>query len=215
MKETDVLIIGTGIAGTVAALKLAQNPGRRIIMITRSPDPMESNTSHAQGGIIERGPDDSAELLVSDILAAGGGASLPSAAKILAEEGPALLRKVLIDAAGVRFDHGLNGNLEYGIEAAHSRRRILHVGDGTGKAISAALMDEVQRLPNIELLTNATAVDLITYPHHSRDPLDTYGPITCHGAYVFDRIGRAIHRTLAAFTGTWCPPSCTWVSAFR
>lgn len=200
MKTTDVLIIGTGIGGAAAALKLAQNPGRRIILVTRNSDPMESNTSCAQGGIIERGPDDSAELLVNDILAAGAGASLPCAAKILAEEGPALLGKVLIDTAGIQFDRSLNGDLEYGIEAAHSRRRILHVGDGTGKAISAALINAVRRRPNIELLTNATAVDLITYPHHSRDPLDTYKPITCHGAYVFDRVGRAVHRTLAAYT---------------
>jgi len=107
---------------------------------------------------------------------------------------------VLIDAAGVQFDQGADGKLEYGIEAAHSRRRILHVGDGTGKAISTALIKAVQSRPNIELLTNATAVDLITYPHHSRDPLDTYQPISCHGAYVFDRLGKAVHRTLAAFT---------------
>ena len=53
-------------------------------------------------------------------------------------------------------------------------------------------------IPNIEVLTDATAVDLITYPHHSRDPLDSYRPIACHGAYVFDRKGKAIHRTLAA-----------------
>jgi len=200
MKTTDVLIIGTGIAGAAAALKLAQNPERRIIVITRNPDPRESNTRWAQGGIIERGPEDSAELLVEDILAAGAGASLPRAARILAEEGPALLKESLIDAADIRFDHGVNGDLEYGIEAAHSRRRILHVGDGTGKAISLGLIREVRRQPNIEMLTSATAVDLITYPHHSRDPLDTYQPITCHGAYVFDRPGKAIHRTLAATT---------------
>ncbi|MBN2243268.1 MAG: L-aspartate oxidase [Acidobacteria bacterium] len=200
MKTTDALIVGTGIAGAAAALKLAQNPERRIIVVTRDPDPSESNTRWAQGGIIERGPEDSAEMLVEDILAAGAGASLPRAARILAEEGPELLKKSLIDAAGIRFDHGVHGDLEYGIEAAHSRRRILHVGDGTGKAISLGLIQAVRRQPNIELLTNATAVDLITYPHHSRDPLDTYKPITCHGAYVFDRVGKAIHRTLAAAT---------------
>jgi L-aspartate oxidase len=200
MKTTDVLIIGSGIAGATAALRLAQNPKRRIILITREPDPQESNTRYAQGGIISRGSDDSPDLLVRDILEAGAGASLPDAARILAEEGPALLEDVLIKTAGIAFDHGSSGELEFGQEAAHSRRRILHVGDGTGKAIIAGLMDTVRRMPNIELLTNATAVDLITYPHHSRNPLDTYRPIICHGAYVFDRNGRAIHRTLAAVT---------------
>ena len=93
MKTTDVLIIGSGIAGATAALKLAQNPQRRIILITREPDPHESNSRYAQGGIIGRGLDDSADLLVADILAAGAGASLPKAARILAEEGPGLLQR--------------------------------------------------------------------------------------------------------------------------
>jgi L-aspartate oxidase len=198
LKTTDVLIIGSGIAGATAALKLSQNPGRRIILITREADPQESNTHYAQGGIIHRGPDDSAELLVEDILAAGAGASLPAAAEILATEGPELLQKTLVDFAGIKFDTAADGSLEYGREAAHSRRRILHVGDGTGAAISSGLTSALRQQPNIELITNATAVDLITYPHHSRDPLDTYQPIACHGAYVFDRKGKAIHRTLAS-----------------
>ena len=200
MKTTDVLIIGSGIAGVTAALRLAQNPERRIILITRDIDPHESNTRWAQGGIIERGVDDTPGLLVEDILAAGAGASLPKAAQILAEEGPPLLKKVLIEQAGVKFDREPDGSLSYGQEAAHSRRRIVHVGDGTGNAISQGLIAALQRQSNVELLTNATAVDLITYPHHSRDPLDAYRPITCHGAYVFDRNGKAVHRTLAAVT---------------
>jgi L-aspartate oxidase len=200
LKTTDVLIIGTGIAGAAAALKLAQNPKRRIILITREPDPEESNTRYAQGGIIHRGPDDSADQLVADILSAGAGASLPSAARILADEGPELLQKTLIDTAKVEFDHTSDGELDYGKEAAHSKRRILHVGDGTGAAISQGLVAALRRMPNIELLSNATAVDLITYPHHSRNPLDTYQPVSCHGTYVFDRNGKAIHRTLSAVT---------------
>jgi L-aspartate oxidase len=119
---------------------------------------------------------------------------------MLAEEGPARLEEVLIAEAGVAFDREESGELAYTQEAAHSIRRIVHVGDGTGKAIIQALISAINRYPNIELITNATAVDLITHPHHSRDPLDTYRPVACYGAYIFDRNGRAVHRTLAAAT---------------
>ncbi len=200
MKRADVLIIGSGIAGLSAAIQLAQNPKRQIILLTRSQDIHKSNTYWAQGGIIHRGPGDNAELLIEDILAAGAGASLPDAAKILAEQGPGLLDEILIHKAGVEFDRDADGKLDYSQEAAHSRRRILHVADGTGKAISNGLVVQLKKYPNIEVLSNATAVDLVTYPHHSRNPLDNYRPIACHGAYVFDRNGKAIHRTLAACT---------------
>ena len=89
MITTDVLIIGSGIAGATAALTLAQDPTLRIVVMTREPDPNESNTRWAQGGIIYRGVDDSPALLAQDIIAAGAGATLPVAATILASEGPA------------------------------------------------------------------------------------------------------------------------------
>ena len=200
MKRADVLILGSGIAGLTTAVQLAQNSRRHIILLTRSRDLHDSNTFWAQGGIIHRGPGDTAELLLEDILAAGAGASLPSAARLLAVEGPRLLEDVLIKKAGVQFDRNADGTFAYSQEAAHSRRRILHVGDATGKAISNGLVGLLERYPNIEVLSDATAVDLVTYPHHSRDPLDSYRPIACHGAYVFDRKGKAIHRTLATCT---------------
>ena len=136
MKTTDVLVIGSGIAGIATAIQLAQNPKRKIILLTRSSDVHESNTFWAQGGIIHRGPGDSAELLVKDILDAGAGASLPESARILAEEGPKLLDNILIGEAHIQFDRESDGTLSYGQEAAHSRRRIVHVADGTGAAIS-------------------------------------------------------------------------------
>ncbi len=200
MYETDVLIIGCGIAGATAALRLAQNPNRSILVLSRHPDPLESNTRYAQGGIISRGLDDSADLLYNDIIAAGAGASSPTAARILAEEGPELLQKVLVEQANIRFDALPDGEPEWGQEAAHSRRRILHVGDGTGNAIIQGLIAAMQRYPNITLQTNLTAVDLITFPHHSRDPLKTYQPITCHGVYAFHRKERTVHRFLAGKT---------------
>jgi len=198
--QTEVLIIGCGIAGATAALQLARNPRRQITVITRASDPRESNTRYAQGGIIGRGPDDNADLLTADILAAGAGASLPLAARILAEEGPPLLDEVLVGTVGIAFDQAADGQPIWGREAAHSRRRILHVGDGTGQAIASGLIAALHRCPNVTVVTDATAVDLITFPHHSRDPLTTYRPITCHGAYVFNSREASVQRYLAAAT---------------
>lgn len=200
MAETEVLIIGCGIAGATAALRLARNPDRRITVLTRASDAHESNTNYAQGGIVGRGPEDTSELLLEDILAAGAGVSSPTAADILAEEGPPLLKEVLQQTAGVVFDHDQLGKPLWGQEAAHSRRRILHVGDATGKAITDGLIAQLQLHDNIKIETDATAVDLITYPHHSRDPLDNYRPIACHGCYVFNRRDKAVHRVLANVT---------------
>jgi len=200
LAETEVLIIGCGIAGATAALRLARNTNRQITLITRARDSHESNTRYAQGGIIGRGPDDSADLLYKDIIAAGAGVSSPKAARILADEGPTLLKEVLEKTAGVVFDHNDTGEPTWGQEAAHSRRRILHVGDITGKAIIDGLVAALGERPNIRVETECTAVDLITFPHHSRNPLDNYSPISCHGAYVFNREQKTVHRYLAKTT---------------
>lgn len=200
MIYTDVLIIGCGIAGASAALRLAQNPRRQITIITRASDPRESNSRYAQGGIIGRGPDDNVELLMTDILESGAGANLPDAVKILAEEGPSALNDILINTAGIEFDADENGSLAWGKEAAHSVRRILHKSDFTGRAIVEGLIRTIKSYPNVNVITGATAVDLITFPHHSSDPLDAYKPINCHGAYAFYQSERTVHRLLSKAT---------------
>jgi L-aspartate oxidase len=198
--QTQTLIIGCGIAGATAALKLSDDPNQQVTLITRAEWVMDSNTGLSQGGIVTRGLDDSPDLLINDILQAGAGLSSPRAARILAEEGPELVRSILIERCGVKFDVDPMGELVYGLEAAHSTRRIVHVGDKTGEAIIQGLLATLATRTNVTLLTNHTAVDLITFPHHSLDPLDRYRPIYCHGAYVLVRDTAEIIRVLAAHT---------------
>ncbi len=198
--QSDALVIGCGIAGAAAALRLAQDRQRQVTVITRTTDAHESNTYYAQGGIVTLGQKDSADLLVQDILAAGAGLSRPSAARILAEEGPGLVREVLVEAAGVHFDRTSDGQRDFGREGAHSRPRVLHVGDATGRAVVQALIAALREQPNVRIVTRATAVDLITFPHHARDPLAVYEPIACHGAYVLEQNQRTVRRYLAGAT---------------
>ena len=182
--ETDVLIVGCGIAGAAAALQLAADGQRQITVVTRADRVEESSSSRAQGGIVARGVGDSAEQLVEDILETGAGLSLKAAADVLAREGLKLLQRILVRQARVEFDRDDRGALMFGLEAAHSKRRILHVKDATGRAIMLALLREMADRPNIRMLTGYTAVDLITFPHHARSPLAVYEPPVCHGAYV-------------------------------
>src|SRR6056297_2129600 len=90
--EFDVLIIGCGISGATTALQLAQNEDCRITLITKADDALESNTYHAQGGIIYRGNEDSPEKLARDIIRAGDGLNNRRAVEILSTEGPRRVR---------------------------------------------------------------------------------------------------------------------------
>ncbi|HNT25120.1 MAG TPA: L-aspartate oxidase [Anaerolineales bacterium] len=198
--QTDVLIIGCGIAGAAAALRLAADRQRTITVVTSADEALESNSRYAQGGIVGRGPDDSPALLVQDVLAAGAGLSYPPAVTLLAERGPALIEELLVGESGLPFDRDPAGQPAFGLEAAHSTRRILHVADGTGQAIMRAMLARMAAQPNITLLTRRTVVELITFPHHSRDLLDVYRPLACHGAYVFDQAARQVEPILAGQT---------------
>ena len=198
--QTDTLIIGCGIAGATAALRLARDRQRQITLITRADTAIESNSRYAQGGIVGRGEDDYPALLVEDVLAAGAGLCHRPAVELLAEEGPRLLREVVIDQAGLAFDRAPNGQVVYGLEGAHSRKRILHVGDATGQAIMEALLRRVAEQPNVQLITRRTAIELITFPHHAVDPLAVYAEPRCLGAYVFNQDTGQVETWLAAHT---------------
>ncbi len=185
--ETDVLVIGCGIAGATAALNLARDTNVQITVVTAEDDPHESNTYYAQGGIIYRGEDDSVELLKEDLERAGAGIGNPQAMQILSEYGPPLVRSFLVEQLGVPFDRVKNNGLDRIKEAAHSTERILHVGDYTGRAIQETLVQALCALPNVHVQTRHTAVDLLTPAHHSQDRLAVYAPLSCVGAYVFNQ----------------------------
>ena len=196
-KLVDILILGCGVAGSVAALEASSNPDLEILVVTPAADPIESNTRYAQGGIIGRGPDDSPELLVEDLFRAGAQANAQHAIHLLAQEGPGLVHKYLIEQAGVEFDQDATGDLAFTREAAHATERILHVGDATGLEIEKKLIAAVRRRSNVTLWTKHTAADLITPSHHSRSPQDVYEPLSCVGAYIFDQSTAQVRAVLA------------------
>ncbi len=197
--ETDVLVIGTGIAGCAVAIELAEK-GFDVLMVTKGKKPEESNTLHAQGGIVYRGEGDSLDLLVDDIKKVGRGATWEPAAKVLAKEGPELVEKILIRKIGVPFTRSENGKLNFTEEAGHSVKRIIHSDDATGKAIETALIRYILSLKNVRILTEHMAVDLITPEHHSQDPLAVYPPTTCVGTYVFDEREKRVKRIMSKVT---------------
>jgi L-aspartate oxidase len=199
--ETDLLVIGCGLAGAAAAIQAARQ-GLQVTLITKEIQPEESNTWYAQGGIIYRGKLDSPERLAEDIEAAGAGMCNASAVRILSEEGPRLVQEFLIDDIGVPFDMAPDGTgaLDLTAEAAHSVARIAHRKDATGKSIEEAMMGALHRESNITLLAGRTAVDLLTLSHHSRNPQDVYLEPTCIGAYVFDQATGKVEAIMARET---------------
>jgi len=197
--QTDVLVIGMGIAGVITALEAA-NGGAEVTLIQRSLDETESNTFYAQGGIIYLGENDSADLLANDISEAGAGICDPASVRLVAETGPRLVKEILIDRLGVQFDRSPNGELDVTEEAAHATPRIIHSRDRVGEAISQRLVQAANDHKRIKVVRGAVAVDLLTLSHHSKDPLDIYAPPTCIGAYVFLRDAGCIETILARET---------------
>ncbi|OPY74473.1 MAG: L-aspartate oxidase [Syntrophorhabdus sp. PtaU1.Bin050] len=195
----DVLIIGSGIAGLTAAIA-ASDAGLDVIVVTKEPNLKESNTFYAQGGIVCRGIDDSPELLTEDILSAGSGMSNPEAARILAVDGPRYVEEFLINTIGVPFSRSESGELALAQEGSHSRRRILYSMDTTGKAIEESLAERVRQYGNIRILEDHTAIDLLTIPHHSTDPLSLYIEPRCIGAYILNNRDEKVERIFSAYT---------------
>ena len=156
---SDVVVIGSGIAGLTAALRL-RGQVEKILVVTK--DVLAAgSTQWAQGGIAAAlGPGDTPEEHEADTLVAGAGACDAEAVRILVNEGPEAVRELI--ALGTRFDHSTDGELSLTREGGHHRDRIAHAGgDATGAEIQRALIAAIERAPEIEVVQHALAVDLL------------------------------------------------------
>jgi len=158
---TRVLVVGSGLGGLIAAVR-ATDAGHRVTLVTKA-ELSESNTRYAQGGIAAAlFPDDSTDAHILDTLRAGAGLCDPAAVTVLCEEGPARVRDLI--RFGVDFDRDESG-ITRGLEAAHSRSRVLHAGgDATGAAIETALVATVRERAN---RAHALGGDQITIHDHT------------------------------------------------
>lgn len=197
--KTDVLVIGCGIAGASMALETAKC-GLRVIVITKHSEPQESNTFYAQGGIVSLGLDDRPDLLKDDIIQTGDGINNPEAVNILAEEGKTLVDRILIKELKIPFSRSSPDALDYAQEAGHTRRRILHVKDTTGRTIEERFIQALKSYSNVTILTDHTAVDLLTVPHHSKNPVSFYREPHCIGAYILDNLTQKVKTVFAPYT---------------
>ena len=161
MKHFDFLVLGSGIAGLSFALKVA--PLGRVAIVTKKSS-AESNTNYAQGGIAAvTSKEDSVEMHVRDTLQAGAGLCHEDAVRVIVQEGPARIAELI--ELGMKFsEREINGGRELDLvrEGGHSKRRILHAKDVTGREIERALLNAVAARPNIEIFENHYAIDLIT-----------------------------------------------------
>jgi L-aspartate oxidase len=148
------VIIGGGIAGLMTALHLAPMP---VVVLAKAPLQTEASSAWAQGGIAAAmGSDDDPSLHFADTLAAGDGLCDPDVARRVTSSAPAAIETLM--RYGVRFDRDTAGTLMLGLEAAHSRHRIVHAkGDGTGKEIMRALAAAVHGTPSITVLEGVEA----------------------------------------------------------
>ena len=176
MLQTDFLIIGSGIAGLSLALNLAER-GRVSVVTKKALE--DSNTNYAQGGVASvLGDDDSFDLHVADTLAAGAGLCRRDVVEMVVREGPARIRD--LESLGVAFTTEA-GRLALGLEGGHSRHRIVHNADHTGREVETHLLDAVLEHERIDVHPYHMAIDLIA-PRH----LAGAGARGVWGAYAMD-----------------------------
>ncbi len=190
--ESDVLIIGSGIAGLYTALKCAEFAN--VILVTKK-GTSDSNTNYAQGGIASVfSSEDTFDQHINDTLVAGAGLCDKDSVEMMVKEGPDRIRE-LIDI-GTQFTLK-DGNLHLAKEGGHSASRIVHAKDLTGREVERSLLAKISENTSIRMIENAFAIDLIT-EHHVNAP--SKSNFTCFGAYVHNTATDKINIIKAKFT---------------
>ncbi len=195
-KKTDFLVIGSGIAGLLFALKAARY-GKVTIVTKARID--ETNTRYAQGGIaaVFSEPDDF-EKHIKDTLIAGGGICDEEVVRMVVQEAPDRI-KDLIDL-GVSFDKKEDGSYDLAREGGHTEYRILHHKDRTGESIEKTLVEKVRSNPDIEILEYHFAIEILTQHHLGEVVKRGYPDIKCYGAYIADLVNQQVITYLARVT---------------
>ena len=185
IRKFDFLIIGSGVAGMSYALKVA-NAGKGKVALICKTTLEEANTAKAQGGIasVTNLLVDNFEKHIQDTMIAGDYISDPAAVEQVVKNGPEGIRELV--EWGVNFDKNEKGEFDLHREGGHSEFRILHHADDTGAEIQRGLMEAVRSNPNIEILENHFAVEIITQHHLGIRVTRRTPDIECYGAYVLN-----------------------------
>lgn len=198
--KTDILIIGSGIAGLTFAVKTAQKFPEKSITILTKANTDETNTKYAQGGIavvndMER---DSFNKHIEDTLIAGDGLCNPHVVDIVVKEGPERVNEII--EWGTQFDKDVQGDFKRGKEGGHSEYRILHHKDITGFEIERALVEEVKKYANIHIYNHWFVLDIITQHHMGFLVTKSTRDITCYGVYALNLKNNNVEKILAKCT---------------
>ena len=206
IRKFDFLIIGSGVAGMSYALKVADAGKGKVALVCKT-TLEEANTAKAQGGIasVTNLLVDNFEKHIEDTMIAGDFISDPAAVEQVVRNAPAGIRDLV--KWGVNFDKKEDGEFDLHREGGHSEFRILHHADDTGAEIQRGLMEAVRRHPNIEILENHFAVEIITQHHLGIRVTRRTPDIECYGAYVLNpdtgKVDTYLSRiTLVATGGT-------------